>query len=149
MQLGSFQEREDAPWEIARFERLWLAAIAVSVVISIWMFDLSVQIYGAYVAAVVNILHFGAAYVLMIFCSRRRSNVARWLLAVPFNLLIVVYDILRFADMIDRSPMQYFALLRLGLMAAATYMLFTRYSRAWFAGRPPPHLDPNQNQTLI
>ncbi len=141
MWFGSFQEREDAPWELARFERQWLGAIGASVVIGIWMFEYSVMVVGPYLAALGNIALFGTAYLLMLYCSRRRSNVARWLIAIPFNLLVLAYDILRLPEMVERFPLQYFALLRLGLMAAATYTLFTPYSRAWFAGRPPPHLD--------
>jgi tetratricopeptide (TPR) repeat protein len=41
-------------------------------------------------------------------------------------------------QMLDRDPVLLFVLLRLGLMFAATYMLFTSRSRAWFAGKPPP-----------
>jgi hypothetical protein len=39
--------------------------------------------------------------------------------------------------MLERDPVIWFVLLRL-VMFAATYMLFTPRSRAWFAGKPPP-----------
>ena len=62
----------------------------------------------------------------------------RWVIAIPFNLTIVGYDAIRLPQMLERDPVLLFVVLRLGLMFAATYMLFTPRSRAWFAGRPPP-----------
>ena len=74
----------------------------------------------------------------MLLCSRRRSNFARWVIAIPFTLTIIAYDAVRLPQMLERDPVLWFVLLRLGLTFAAIYMLFTPRSRAWFAGRPPP-----------
>ena len=43
---GYFEEFDDAPPDIARFERLWLSTLAVSVIITITMFDWSVNRVG-------------------------------------------------------------------------------------------------------
>lgn len=135
---GYFEEFDDAPPDIAWFERLWLSTLAVSVIITITMFDWSVNRVGPYGAVLLTSARFGGTFVLMFLCSRRRSNLMRWVIAIPFNLTIVGYDVMRLPQMLERDPVLLFVALRLGLMFAATYMLFTPRSRAWFAGRPPP-----------
>ena len=62
----------------------------------------------------------------------------RWVIAIPFQLTIIAYDAIRLPQMLERDPVLWFVALRLVVMFAATYMLFTPRSRAWFAGRPPP-----------
>jgi hypothetical protein len=133
-----FEGFDDAPPDIARFERLWLATLAVSVLITITMFDWSVSRVGPYGATLLTSARFGGTFLLMFLCSRRRSNLMRWVIAIPFNLTILAYDAIRLPEMLERDPVLWFVLLRLVLMFAATYMLFTPRSRAWFAGRPPP-----------
>lgn len=134
----SFQEIEGTPPEIFTFERLWLFAMVVSVIIAIMMFDYSAMIVGVFLAGAINIILFAIAATLMIYTSRRQSNVARWLLAVPFNLLLLSYDLSHLIEEIHRFPAGYLAVLRLSLMAVATYMLFTTNARAWFTHRELP-----------
>jgi len=129
------------PPGIIRFERYWLAGLAVSVVIAVLMFDYSSAMVGAQVAALINLLLFSMAILLMCFTSRRRSNVARWPLVLPFNLLILFYDVAHFGVMARTWGAAYLAPVRLILMAWATYELFTPGVRAWFAGRPDPTDD--------
>ena len=45
-------------------------------------------------------------------CSRRRSNVVRWVIAIPFSLTIVAYDVIRLPQMLERQPVLFFVLLR-------------------------------------
>ena len=133
-----FEEFEDAPPEIDRFERLWLGTLALTVVITIMMFDWSMGRLGAYGAALLTSARFGGTFLLMLFCTRRRSNLARWVIAVPFQLTIIGYDTIRLPLMLERDYVLIFVLLRLGLMFAAVYMLFTPNARAWFAAKAAP-----------
>jgi hypothetical protein len=133
-----FDEFSDAPTDIAWFERLWLATLALTVIITIMMFDWSVRRVGPYGAALLTSARFGGTFLLMLLCTRRKSNFMRWVIAIPFSLTIVAYDAVRFPQMVERDPVLVFVVLRLALMFAAIYMLFTPRSRAWFAGRPPP-----------
>ena len=133
-----FQEFYDAPPDIAWFERLWLGTLVLTAFITIMMFDWSMNRVGPYGAALLTSVRFGGSFLLMLLCSRRRSNFVRWVLAIPFSLTIVAYDAIRLPEMLQRDPVLLFVLLRLGLMFAAIYLLFTPSSRAWFAGRPPP-----------
>jgi hypothetical protein len=70
--------------------RLWLGSIVASAVVAIWMIEFSISVVGVWRALMVNFVLFSAAIVLMLLIARRRSNIARWLLAVPFNLLILI-----------------------------------------------------------
>jgi hypothetical protein len=131
-----FEEYDDAPPDIDRFERLWLGTLALTVCITIMMFDWSMSRVGAYGAALLTSARFGGTFLLMLFCTRRRSNLARWVIAVPFQLTIIGYDTMRLPLMLQREYVIIFILLRLGLMFAAVYLLFTPSSRAWFAAKP-------------
>lgn len=126
------------PPDIFRFERRWIMGLAVSVVISVLMFDYSSWAVGVNYALLLNGILFAIAVGLMFMVSRRRSNVARWLLAVPFNLLIAFYDVSHYGVMRETWGADYLAPIRLALMAWATYALFTPGASAWFAGRPDP-----------
>ena len=133
-----FEEYDDAPPDIDWFERLWLGTLALTVIITIMMCDWSMGRVGPYGAALLTSARYGGSFLLMLFCTRRRSNLARWVIAIPFQLTILAYDAIRLPQMLEREYVIIFVLLRLGVMFAAVYMLFTRNSRAWFAARPAP-----------
>lgn len=126
------------PPDIDYFEMRWLGGLAVSVAIAVLMFDYSTAMVGAPRALIINVVLFAIAALLMFRISRRRSNVARWILAVPFNLLILFYDVSHFAAEMNTFGGGYLAMIRLGLMGWATWALFTPSARAWFAHQPQP-----------
>ena len=139
MFLTNWLEFDDLPPpDIVWFERLWLTTLALSVIITITMFDWSMSRVGPLGAALLTIVRFAGSFLLMFLCTRLRSNLVRWVIAVPFNLTIIAYDIIRLPQMMERDPVLVFVALRLVLTWAATWMLFTPRSRAWFAHRPPP-----------
>jgi hypothetical protein len=133
--FDTLEDPGDRPDEIGRFVWLWLAALAASAVIAIWMVDYSIAVVGMWRALLANFVLFGAAILLLLAIARRRSNVARWLLAVPFNLLILFYDLSHLDEEMARGALVYVVMLRLGLMAAATWHLFTAPARTWFRSR--------------
>ena len=133
-----FEEFADAPPEIDWFERLWLGTLALSVFITITMFDWSMGRLGGYGAALLTGARFGGSYLLMLLCTRRRSNFFRWVIAVPFNLTIIAYDTIRLPQMLERDPVIWFVGLRLLLTLVATYMLFRPNARKWFAAAAAP-----------
>lgn len=143
-----FEGQDDEPPEIAWFERLWLVALAMTVLITSMMFDWSAGRLGPYGAGFMTFARFGGSILLMLFCSRRRSNLARWIITIPFALTLVAYDGIRLPYMLERNPVMVFVVLRQILLWAAISMLFTPRSRAWFAGRPPPQQPPENLQFL-
>ncbi|MBS0517286.1 MAG: hypothetical protein JSR90_01270 [Proteobacteria bacterium] len=130
-----FAAYEDTPPEIFSFEQAWLATLAVTVVIDVDMFDYSMSLVGPFVAALTYVVGFLIAVALMAFTSRRRSNLARWLLVGPFSLLILFYDLAHFSLLVERVPMAYVAAVQLGLVGLSIYLLFRPNCRAWFAAR--------------
>jgi hypothetical protein len=137
--LTNWLEFDDLPPpDIVWFERLWLTTLALSVIITITMFDWSMSRLGPLGAALLSIARFGGSFLLMFLCTRLRSNLVRWVIAIPFNLTIIGYDIIRLPQMMERDPVLLFVVLRLVVTWAATWMLFTPRSRAWFGHRPPP-----------
>jgi K+ transporter len=129
-----FNERDDTPTHVRHFEGLWLAATVASVLVAIVMYTYSIEIIGRYGTALVNIVLFSVAAILMLYVSRRRSRLAR-LLLLPFLLFVLAYDVTHLGAMMDRGLTGYVSVLRLGLMIWAIALLFTASSRAWFAGR--------------
>jgi hypothetical protein len=142
-------EFDDAPPEIAWFEWLWLGTLALTALITNMMFDWSASRVGPYGAAFLTSVRFGGSFLLMVLCTRRKSNFARWVIAIPFSLTIVAYDLIRVPHMLERNPVLLFVLLRQVLMFAAIYLLFTPRSRAWFAGRPPLEESPPEDLSFL
>lgn len=134
---GFFDFDETPPRDIVRFERLWLGTLVLSVFVTIMMFDWSMGRLGRTGASLLTATRFGGTFLVMFLCTRRRSNLMRWVIAVPFTLAIIAYDIVRLPQMLERDPVIWFVALRLLLTFAAIYMLFTPSSRAWFAGAQP------------
>ena len=136
--LANFLEFDDLPPpDIIWFERLWLGTLALSVFITIMMFDWSASRFGPWGAALLTATRFGGSFLLMFLCTRRRSNLVRWMIAIPFNLTIVAYDVIRMDQILERNPAIWFVVLRLVLTFAATGLLFTPRSRDWFANGTP------------
>lgn len=133
-----FDKIDDAPRDIDWFEGLWLSTLVVSLYITFTMFDWSAGRLGRSGAAMLTAVRFGGTFLVMLLCTRRKSNFMRWVIAIPFSLTILAYDFIRLPMILERDPVLWFILLRQGLMFAAIYMLFTPRSRAWFADRPPP-----------
>ncbi len=137
----SVAEHDDRPDAIRRFEQLWFIAIFLSALISIQVFDFTIQTVGLYPALLTIAAFFGASIIMMVFVSRRRSNVARFL-TIPFLLLILLYDLsLYFNGMVNNEFGGFYSLVtfgRVGLMVLAISLLFTPSSRAWFTERSSP-----------
>ena len=137
--LARWLEFDDLPPpDIVWFERLWLGTLALSAIITVTMFDWSTSRVGRTNAALLTSMRFGGSFLLMLLCTRARSNLVRWVIAVPFNLVIIGYDVIRLPEILERDPILGVVVLRLLMTWAATYMLFTPRSRSWFAHEPPP-----------
>jgi hypothetical protein len=125
----------DQPRDVARFERLMLASLAVGAVVAALMMSHVVRHVGRQTGAILVTALFIGAFALTLLASRRASQVARWLLAIG-TVLAVVPWLAHVPNMIARQPVIYLSLLQFGLQVVAIVYLFTRRSRAWFARRP-------------
>ncbi len=133
----SFDFREDTPRDIFVFEGLWLLFMVLNMSVVILMYDRLVTQMGSWGAGVFDTALIGCAGLLMFYTSRRRSNLARWLLVIASVLLGLPYLAYLIVAMRDQ-PAGYLSLLQIAVQLAALVCLFTHMSRDWFAGRPAP-----------
>lgn len=133
-----FATRFDTPPDIEQFEGWFLASLAVGILVAILMYDEVIKEWGGPLsAAVVTVVLFGGAWMLMIYTSRRKSNLARWLLIVGSTVAVVPY-LAHVSELLADEQVFYLSFVQAGLQVIAIYYLFTPSARAWFAGRPPP-----------
>ena len=140
----SFQAFEDTPPDIFRFERLWLFGMVLGAVNGILLFEdimRELRFFGdlkGLVTALGDIAALCVSVLVMAYASRHKSNVAKWLLAVPYNLTILLFYVTCLLFVTDNSLVVVLSLAHLGLIAAATRKLFTPASQVWFTGVLPP-----------
>ncbi len=125
---------DDAPPEVLRFQRYWLAALSATAFVGILILPHAIAEFGMFTAMLANLALFGLALALMDQVGRCRSTAARWLLALPFNGLIALYDFTQLPSVTGPQAAVWLVAVQLGLMLYATVWLFAPASRAWFAG---------------
>lgn len=126
------------PSAIVIFERLFLLSIVISTVQLALQANEQVGVVGSPMGAIVLgavVILFSVALVLL--ASRRRSNVARWVLAVltGIGVAVTLYDVISGAQL---GLTGLLGLLAIGLQVAAVAMLFSPGGAGWFrraAGR--------------
>jgi hypothetical protein len=123
-------DTERAPTEVFRFHVLWLAGMLTGAA-----YDLRVAVVGDFEEATIDIVLFLGAAALLFYATRRRSNLARWLL-VPF-LFITVLEVFSHDRGLASGPVAIgFLAAQLMAMSFAVAMLFTRAAREWFQHTP-------------
>lgn len=136
MHVPLLPDQEDSPPALGRFELLWIFAINVGGVLAFLTLEHSDKVLDMWREVLANFVVFGLAVVLWLAIVQWRSNVARWLLVVPFNLFALTCDLAHFAEVPWSDGVLYdLRVVRLSLMAAATWYLFTPVARAWFRDR--------------
>lgn len=131
-----FAMRPDTPPEVRRFEGWFVASLATGMFVAILMYHEVIKEWGGPTqAAVATIVLFGGGWGLMIFASRRKSNLARWMLVVGSTIAILPYLAHVSLLLVEESAL-YLSFVQAALQIVAIYYLFTPSSRAWFAGLP-------------
>ena len=117
---------ERAPIAVYRFHVLWSAGM-----LSGAAYDLMVAVVGDFEEATIDIVLFLGAAALLVYTTRQRSNLARWLL-VPF-LCITVAEVFSHDGALTSGPVAIgFLAAQLMAMSVAAALLFTRPAREWF-----------------
>ena len=130
------------PASIVAFERLSLLALAIAVVVAVLGWERNVGplvaqgmsetlAIGLYAFAL--LLQVG----LILWISRGRSNVAKWIYVV-LMVIAVAMAIPSLGDAFGRGAMGLVEVLQLLLQLAAVLLLFKRESREWLARRTAP-----------
>ena len=133
------------PRHVGHFEQLWLLSMALSVLLTIMMYDYLIDDFGRKRVALVEIALYATAGLLGVWTSRRRSNTARWLIVLFSLMMFAVYLACR-DDIIDQGPAIFIAFAQVVAQVAAIHFLFTRTSRLWFAGHHVPVEDEEPDQ---
>jgi hypothetical protein len=117
----------DLPRPVEWFQLLWLGGMLIGAV-----YDFAVAVVGDHFEAWIDILLFAIAATLMHYAARRRSHLAR-LSLIPFVLVTVVevfsHDGYSTFDVTQTS----LAIVQLGLMVGAVWLLFTPAARGWYS----------------
>ena len=117
----------EKPNHIKYFERAWLISLAIGVVIS----ALSSQGMGI-TAALMQTIVFVILLINILLISRKRSNIAKWVLIVMFFLGLPMYVPL-LSILLSAGFVGVLSLLQLTVQLVGVYFLFTHQSRQWFS----------------
>lgn len=117
----------EKPNHIKYFERAWLISLAIGVVIS----ALSSQGMGI-TAALMQTIVFVILLINILLISRKRSNIAKWVLIVMFVLGVPMYVPL-LSILLSAGFVGVLSLLQLTVQLVGVYFLFTHQSRQWFS----------------
>ena len=130
------------PKSIALFEGLSLVAVALAALAAFLTFGGSVQGASARASAgsleiASTIIGIVLSLVLVLLTSRRRSNVAKWVL-VLLVAVSVVMTVPQLGAVLSSGLIGIVHIASIVLQAVAVFFLFTPEARAWLAGRGTP-----------
>jgi len=122
------------PASIERFEALYFTSLAIGVLSAAVSWQTSVSIASPAFVITVQIATFAILLSLILLISRRRSDIARWMLAILFVLGAIVY-IPAAGSILDSSPvLVVLSAFQLIFQAIALYYVFSPAARVWFKG---------------
>ena len=115
------------PRPVEWFQLLWFGGMVIGAA-----YDLAVAVVGDYFEAWIDILLFAIAATLMHYAVRRRSHLAR-LSLIPF-LLVTIVEVFSHDGYIAFDVTETcLAVVQLGLMVGAVWLLFTPAARDWYS----------------
>ena len=123
---SSSNHNDTPPQQVRLFQWLWFGGMVFGAA-----YDCVVAVVGDRLEALIDILMFSMAAILLHYAVRMRSNFAR-LLVVPF-LAVTIIEILSHEGVHKSDQTTWLAIVQLGLMCAGGWLLFTSPARRWFA----------------
>jgi hypothetical protein len=131
------------PASILWFERIWLGALALSLIVAVLDWRGTSEGVGT-VAAIATLAALATITILLVLLvSRRRNGTAKWVLAVI--ALLAAAGIANNVSVGSNSPRDLTDLALELVQVAATSLLFTSSARAWLAA---PHTTPKSAEKL-
>ena len=119
------------PKHIKYFEWTWLGSLALGIIVSALSYSEMVPAGTEIFAGFIQIFVFGVTLLLILLISRKRSNIAKWIVVVFFGLGIVVY-IPQLASLFNMGFVGVLSSLQALAQCVGLYFLFTQESRDWF-----------------
>jgi hypothetical protein len=133
----------ERPRSIMMFERCYLAAFAISVISTAFLWaDIQARVapqlamLGAWFLPVMTAIGFAIPLLLWYFIARRGSVVAKWIatVLVAFAVAGVVFTLL--SGTFPEGLAALLAVVRLVLQIASIWFIFRPDTRAWFGEKP-------------
>ena len=121
------------PKHIKYFEWTWLGSLSLGIIVSALSYS---EIVGAGMEIVFGFIQFitlGVMLLLILLISRKRNNIAKWILVVLFGLGIVFY-IPQLSSLFNKGFAGVLSSLQVLAQCVGIYFLFTQESRDWFRG---------------
>ena len=119
------------PKHIKYFEWTWLGSLSIGIVVAALSCS---EIVGASIEIFAGFIQFftlGLMLLLILLTSRKRNNIAKWILVGLFSLGIVFY-IPQLSSLFDTGFAAAFSSLQVLTQCVGIYFLFTEEFRDWF-----------------
>ena len=133
----------ERPKSIAMFERCYLAAFAISVASTVFLWsDLRAQLapqvaaIGSWFLPVVTLIGFAIPLLLWYFIARKGSAAAKWIATVIVALGLAGFIFTLLLGRYAGGAAGALGLVKLGLQIAAIWFIFRPDTRAWFGEKP-------------
>jgi len=126
------------PKHIKYFEWTWLGSLAIGIIVSALSYsemvpdelEVFVEVFAGFILFFYFFI-FGIILLLILLISRKRNNIAKWILVVMFGFGIVMY-IPQLAFLFNIGFVGVLSSLQLLAQCVGLYFLFTEESREWF-----------------
>ena len=119
------------PKHIKYFEWTWLGSLAIGIIVSALSYSEMVLGGLEIFAGFIQFFTFGISLLLILLISRKRNNIAKWILVVMYGFGIVMY-IPQLAFLLNIGFVGVLSSLQLLAQCVGLYFLFTEDSREWF-----------------
>ena len=119
------------PKHIKYFEWTWLGSLATGIIVSALSYSEMVPGGLEIFAGFIQFFTFGISLLLILLISRKRNNIAKWILVVMFGFGIVMY-IPQLAFLFNIGFVGVLSSLQFLAQCVGLYFLFTEDSREWF-----------------
>ena len=120
------------PKHIKYFEWTWLGSLSLGIIVAALSYS---EIVGAGMEIFSGFIQFvtlGVMLLLILLTSRKRNNIAKWILVVLFGLGIVFY-IPHLSSLFNKGFAGVLSSLQVLAQCVGIYFLFTQESRDWFS----------------
>ena len=119
------------PKHIKYFEWTWLGSLSLGIIVSALSYSEIVGTGMEIFAGVIQFVTLGVMLLLILLTSRKRNNIAKWILVVLFGLGIVFY-IPQLSSLFNIGFSGVLSSLQVLAQCVGMYFLFTQESRDWF-----------------
>ncbi len=119
------------PKHIKYFEWTWLGSLSLGIIVAALSYS---EIVGAWMeifSGFIQFFTFVIMLLLILLTSRKRNNIAKWILVTLFGLGIIFY-IPQLSGLFDVGFAEVLSSLQVLTQCVGIYFLFTQESRDWF-----------------